>query len=98
MYSEIYNLENRKNNIAYPSGMSYEGYDNVTGGVDLKWSDMSIGNSNIQRFEADFNGDGVLTVEEAALGEMAESMINSTMDKRRWGLARRVRFGLDVSF
>ncbi|MFH1070283.1 MAG: carboxypeptidase regulatory-like domain-containing protein [Candidatus Glassbacteria bacterium] len=97
-FGEVYNVVNRKNNVAYPSGVTYEGYDNVTGGVDLKWENMAAGNFNMQRFNADFNQDGVLTVYEAALGAIAEGQMDSTMDKRRWGLARRIRFGLEFTF
>jgi len=98
IFGEIFNVTNRKNNVQYPSGVGYEGYDNVTGGVDLKWEDMTTGDFNMQRFEADFNGDGILTVYEAALGAIAVGQMNSTMDKRRWGLARRLRFGLEFTF
>jgi len=97
-FGEIFNVTNRKNSVQYPSGVTYEGYDNVTAGQDLKWEDMSSGNFNMQRFNADFDQDGVLTVYEAALGAIAESQKNSTMDKRRWGIARRIRFGLDFTF
>jgi outer membrane receptor protein involved in Fe transport len=98
LFSEIFNATNRKNNIQYPSGVTYEGYKSVTGGQDLKWEDMTAGNFNMQRFESDFNGDGVLTVYEAALGAIANGEMNSTMDKRRWGQARRVRFGVELTF
>jgi len=98
VFSEIYNATNRKNKVAYPSGITYEGHDNVTGGEDVKWEDIVAGDSRRPRFNADFDGNGILTVYEAALGDIARSVMSSTMDKRRWGPARRIRFGVDFSF
>lgn len=99
VFSEVFNATNRKNQVGYPSGVSYEGYDNVTGGVNLNWeTDIVAKDANRPRFNADFNADGILTVYEAALDDIARSVMSSTMDKRRWGRARRIRFGLDFSF
>jgi len=98
LFSEIYNATNRKNKVGYPSGITYEGYDNVTGGVDVNWEDIVAADDRRPRFNADFDADGILTVYEAALGDIARSMMTSTMDKRRWGPARRIRFGVDFSF
>ncbi|HUU28973.1 MAG TPA: TonB-dependent receptor [archaeon] len=98
IFSEIFNVTNRKNHVSYPSGVRIEPYTHVTGGVDLVWDQLPPGDFNLPRFNADFNADGVLTVEEAALGDIARSVMETTMDKRQWGMARRVRFGLDFSF
>ncbi len=98
VFGEVYNVLNRRNNRAYPSGYSYEGNSHVTGGVDLKWDQMTDSDQARIRFNADFNGDGILTVEEAALGNIAESFVFSTMDKRLWGTARQIRMGIDFSF
>ncbi len=70
----------------------------VTGGVDLDWDDPAIQPSMRARFQADFNGDGILSIEEAALGNMAVSMMESTMDKRMWGYAREIRTGINFDF
>ena len=97
LFAEIFNVLNRKINRAYPSGYTYEGYDNVTGGVDLKWSE-GLSPYQKARFNADFNGDGVLTVEEAALGEIGYDFMYDTMEKRVWGNAREIRIGADFRF
>jgi len=106
VYSEIFNALNNKIDAQYPSGynLNDKNINTVTNGVDVKWEDAVASGSNphenplLVRFNADFNGDGVLTVQEASLGEIASRVMLSTMDKRRWGLARRVRLGVDVSF
>jgi hypothetical protein len=99
VFSEIFNATSRKNKVGYPSGITYEGYDNVTGGVNLNWeTDIVAVDDRRPRFNADFDGNGILTVYEAALGDIARSVMSSTMDKRRWGRARRIRFGVDFSF
>ena len=99
LFADIFNAANRKNKVSYPSGITYEGYDNVTAGVDLNWETGIVAqDANRPRFNADFDGDGILTVYEAALGDIARSVMLSTMDKRRWGPARRIRFGVDFSF
>ena len=98
LFGEIYNALNRRTDYAYPSGYQYESYSHITGGVDVKWDDLDPVDQKRLRFNSDFNGDGILTVEEAALGGIAESMVMSTMDKRLWGTARQVRMGIDFSF
>jgi len=100
VFGEVYNLLNRKNNYPYSAPRSYENASHITGGVDLKWADYAndLSNPSRVRFNADFNGDGILTVEEAALGAIAEDFVFSTMDKRLWGTARQVRLGIDFSF
>jgi hypothetical protein len=103
VYSEIFNVANRKNNSPYPSGyqLDDQNFNTVTNGEDQVWDDVYANDPNnplLVRFNADFNADGVLTVEEATLGEVASRVMGNTMDKRRWGQARRVRFGLDLSF
>ncbi|MBN2288251.1 MAG: outer membrane beta-barrel protein, partial [Candidatus Glassbacteria bacterium] len=99
VYSEVFNALNRKVNNPYPHGYEYNDYKSITGGVDRKWDD-EWNNSvpTMVRFKADFNGDGILTVREAAMGEIAYQVMTETMDKQRWGIARQVRFGLDVNF
>ena len=97
VFCEIFNVLNKKTNARYPQGYTYEGYDTVTGGVDLYWSDDLLEEQKV-RFNADFNGDGVLTVLEAAKGSIASSVMNSTMDYDDWGLARQIRFGVDFNF
>jgi len=97
VFAEIFNALNRKNNVRYPSGYRYEIYDNVTGGVDLPWSeDLDIFQK--AKFPADFDADGILTVEEAALGAIAHDFIQDTMDKKPWGTARQVRLGVQLNF
>ncbi len=98
VFAEVFNLLNRKNsNVRYPSGYRYENYDNVTGGKDIPWSD-DLDVYNKARFPADFNADGVLSVEEAALGAIANQFVENTMDKRPWGVARQVRAGIGLNF
>jgi hypothetical protein len=97
VFAEIFNTLNRKNPTEYPSGFSYEGYRYVTGGVDMKWTDQ-LSKSQRWLFHADFNGDGILSVREAALGAMANSMMTTTMAWDAWGTARQIRSGLEFTF
>ncbi|MCE5270463.1 TonB-dependent receptor [bacterium] len=97
-YSEIFNLLNRKNSALYPSGYQSKEYLNVAGGVDLNWNDPSLDQYKRARFKNDYNQDGILTVEEQAKGAIAQQFMLDTMNKRRWGIARQVRFGLDLNF
>ena len=99
VFSEIFNVLNRKNPTQYPSGYTFEGFRyGWTGGADLDWSDETLVKKQRWLFHSDFNGDGILTERETALGSMANSMMGSTMAWQAFGLARQVRFGLDFSF
>ncbi|HUU29051.1 MAG TPA: TonB-dependent receptor [archaeon] len=100
VFSEIFNALNRKNSVLYPRNYRLDdpSYAAITGGVDLVWESLGEDNDNRVRFNADFNGDGVLTSREAAMGQMAYQFMNSTMDKRAWGLARQIRSGVSLSF
>ena len=97
VFSEIFNVLNHKNPQPYPSGYSYDSYLYVTGGEDLAWSE-GLSEYNRSLFKCDFNEDGVLSVEEAAKGAIAQSFMSSTMNKKRWGLARQVRFGVEFTY
>jgi hypothetical protein len=100
VFTEIFNATNRRINRPYPSGITLEPHMHLTGGpdIDLVWNELPPGDFNRVRFNADFNADGILTAEEAALGDIALTMMNATMDKRMWGRARRIRTGIDFSF
>ncbi|MCE5270472.1 hypothetical protein LLH00_04235, partial [bacterium] len=97
-FAEVFNAFNSRDNRPYPSGYTLEPYAHETGGVDMKWSDLSVGDANLPRFNADFDGNGILTVNEAALGAIAQSVMDDTMDKRMWGRARQIRTGLELNF
>ncbi|MEN6588255.1 MAG: carboxypeptidase-like regulatory domain-containing protein [Proteiniphilum sp.] len=97
IFSEIFNVLNHKNSQPYPSGYSYDSYLYVTGGKDLVWS-ADLGEYQRSLFKSDYNQDGVLSVEEAAKGAIAQSFMTSTMNKKTWGLARQVRFGVEFNF
>ncbi|HUU29338.1 MAG TPA: TonB-dependent receptor [archaeon] len=94
-FGEIYNLLNRKEPQAYPKGLTLEQFRGATGGVDLKWDD-ALSNRQKALFTTNFNQDDVLTIEEAAKGEIAKSMMGQNWED--WGLARQIRLGLDFSF
>jgi len=98
VFSELFNALNSKVNRAYPKGYRLESYSHETGGVDLDWNNVAASDYNKVRFNADFNGDGILTVEESAMGAIAADFMMSTMDKRVWGRARQIRTGLEFSF
>ncbi|MBN2288981.1 MAG: TonB-dependent receptor [Candidatus Glassbacteria bacterium] len=99
VFSEIFNVLNRKFSTPYPSGHTFEGNRwGPTGGVDLRWDDPSLTDVQRHRFQADFNGDGVLTVMEAAKGNIANSVMNQTMAWQAWGPARQIRLGVDFTF
>jgi len=96
-FTEILNLTNRKLLNTYPSGYTYQGYRYVTGGEDLIW-DEQVESINRYLFTRDFDGDGVLTVMEAAKGAIASSYISGTQDWKGWGLARQIRSGIEFKF
>ncbi len=99
VFAEVFNVLNRKNKYAYPRDYRLESYLHVTGGVDLRWDQLAEADwERRARFQADFNGDGILTDEEAAMGALANSVMMNTMDKRNWGAARQIRAGFDFSF
>ena len=99
LFAEVFNALNRKNKARYPKGIELEPYlHGITGGVDLEWDNLAESDFNRVRFNSDFNGDGVLTVEEAGMGQIAYEVMMDTMDKRAWGIARQIRFGVDISF
>jgi outer membrane cobalamin receptor len=99
VFSEIFNLLNHKLDNPYPAGYEYNEYKSITGGIDRNWDD-AWNNSlpTMNRFKNDFNADGILSVREAVMGEIAYQVMTETMDKQRWGVARQVRFGLDFNF
>ncbi len=97
VFTEIYNLTNRKRLNTYPSGYTFQGHRYVTGGIDRKWEDEKE-TLNRYLFTRDFNGDGVLTVMEAAKGSIANSFVNNTQDWQGWGLARQIRSGVEFRF
>jgi hypothetical protein len=98
VFAEVFNALNRKNNYPYPTSYRLEEYSHLTGGVDMKWADQVSSIDNRVRFNADFNKDGILSVEEAAMGGIAAKFIDETMDKRLWGTARQIRTGLEFTF
>jgi len=98
IFAEIFNALNRRNNYPYPSRYRLEDYSHITGGVELVWDELDPADYRRVRFNADFNADGILTVEESALGEMAQTHMLQTMDKRLWGTARQIRSGLNFTF
>ncbi len=98
VFTDIFNALNRKTSRSYPSNYQLDSYASVTGGQDLKWDDLAETDFNRVRFNADFNADGILTVEEAAMGAIASSFIGQTMDKRLWGRARQIRTGIEFVF
>ena len=99
LFAELFNALNRKNDTPYPKGYLLENYVHaITGGVDLAWDDLAESDFNRVRFTTDFNGDGVLTAQEAGMGQIAYEVMMDTMDKRDWGRARQIRTGIDFSF
>ncbi|MCE5270142.1 TonB-dependent receptor [bacterium] len=99
VFAEVFNALNRRDKAAYPKDYRLESYLHITGGADLQWNQLAEGDwERRARFQADFNGDGVLTDEEAGMGALANAVMMSTMDKRNWGTARQIRAGVDFSF
>ena len=109
VFGEIFNLVNRKEPASYPANMNFQDHSHVTGGVDRDWDDPTLTDIQRVRFNADFNGDGILTVEEAAKGDIAASFLGTSFETSAgvmsasprwdaWGLARQIRLGLDFSF
>ena len=102
VFGEVFNLHNRKNPIEYPSGYTFEGHRYTTGGVDLHWDDPTLAPKQKWLFHADFDGDGVLTVRESALGSIANSFMGSgdrgSMRWKAWGRAREIRTGIEITF
>ncbi|HUU28319.1 MAG TPA: carboxypeptidase regulatory-like domain-containing protein [archaeon] len=109
VFGEIFNLLNRKDPASYPAQMTFQDHSHVTGGVDWNWDDPALTAIQRVRFNADFNGDGILTVEEAAKGDIAASFMGTSFETsagvmsssprwQSWGLARQIRLGLDFNF
>jgi len=99
VFAEIYNVTNRKNNATYPKGFKYETYQYGHAPVDgWKWDVPGRNAIEDVRFNADFNGDGLLTRMEATKGEIAYQMMMRTMDAAQWGIARQIRFGSEFRF
>ena len=97
-FTEVFNAFNQKLPTVYPGGYTYEGYyASPMGGVDVPWSDDLTWQKKAW-FQCDFNGDGVMSVEEAAKGNMARNMYRQTIDKTAYGTARQIRCGLDFTF
>jgi len=98
-FTEILNATNRKVHAGYPKRFTYE--DNQYGHAPVEgWRWDIPGRNEIEnvRFNADFNGDGLLTRMEATKGEIAYQMMMATMDKSLWGIARQIRFGAELRF
>ncbi|MCE5273338.1 carboxypeptidase regulatory-like domain-containing protein [bacterium] len=97
-FSDIFNVFNKKLPTPYPSGYTYESYyRSINAGEILEWND-NLSATNKVWFNNDYNGDGILTLEEQAKANIAQSMMNSTMDKSAYGVARQVRFGAEYTF
>ena len=96
LMAEIHNVTNRKLPRPYPSGYTFQGYRYATGGADIEWENASF--ERRWNFQSDFDGDGILTVEESAKGAMAASMLSDLSNLSGWGMARQVRLGLDFNF
>jgi len=97
-FSDIFNVFNKKLPTPYPSGYQYESYfRSINGGEVLEWSDDLVQSKKVW-FNDDYNGDGILTLEEQAKGNIAQSMMYSTMDKSAYGIARQIRFGAEYTF
>jgi len=97
-FAEILNALNNKLPTPYPSGMTYQGYyRGPLGGVEVEWSE-SLNDVQKAWFQGDMNGDGVMSLMEAAKANIANSFMMSTMDKSAWGLARQIRLGAEFSF
>jgi len=98
LFSEVFNLFNKKLPTPYPSGMNFESYYRTAGGgVPMEWSDGMSKQGKVW-FNSDFNQDGILSLEEQAKGNIAHSVMMSTMDKSQYGNARQIRFGAEFSF
>ena len=99
VFAELYNVTNRKNHTGYPKGYKYETYQ--YGHAPVEGWEWDIPGRNVienVRFNADFNGDGLLTRMEATKGEIAYQMMRSTMDAAAWGIARQIRLGTEFRF
>ena len=99
IFAEIYNLTNRKNHTGYPKAYRYDTYQYGHAPVDgWRWDIPGRNRIEDVRFNADFNGDGLLTRLEATKGEIAYQMMRATMDAGQWGMARQIRFGTEFRF
>ena len=99
LFTEIYNATNRKVHAGYPTAYTFEGNQYGHAPVD-GWEWDVPGRNAIEdvRFNADFNGDGLLTRMEATKGEIAYRMLMDTMNASAWGIARQIRFGTEFRF
>ena len=99
VFTEIYNVTNRKIHAGYPTDYRYETYQYGHAPVDgWKWDVPGRNKIEDVRFNADFNGDGLLTRLEATKGEIAYRMMMNTMNAAQWGIARQIRLGTEFRF
>lgn len=96
VFTELYNLTNRKLPQPYPSGYSFQGYRYSTGGVEYQW-DTAPTNAKYL-FVRDFNGDGVLSIDESTRGAIADAFARATDNWTSWGTARQIRSGIEIMF
>jgi hypothetical protein len=96
LFTEIYNLTNRKLPQPYPSGYSFQGHRYKTGGVEYEWE--TAPSESKWLFVRDFDGDGVLTIDEVARGSIADQFARDTDNFTAWGLARQIRTGIEFTF
>jgi hypothetical protein len=96
LFAEVYNLTNRKLPQPYPSGYSFQGHRYKTGGVEYEWETAPSDAKYL--FVRDFDGDGVLTIDEVARGSIADAFARATDSFTDWGLARQIRSGIEFTF
>lgn len=96
LFTEVFNLTNRKLPEPYPSGYSFQGYRYVTGGVEYEWDTAPSEAKYL--FVRDFDGDGKLTIDESARGAIADAFAKSTDNWSAWGRARQIRTGIEFTF
>ncbi len=99
VFTEIFNATNRKDRAGYPRHYLYEDFQYGHAPVE-GWDWDAPGRNQIEdmRFNADFNGDGHLSRQEATKGEIAYRMMMSTMNAANWGIARQIRLGAELRF
>jgi len=99
VFTEIYNVTNRKIHAGYPKAYKYDTYQYGHAPVEgWKWDVPGRNKIEDVRFNADFNGDGLLTRLEATKGEIAYQMMMATMNAAQWGIARQIRLGTEFRF
>ena len=99
-FAEVYNLTNRKDHNTWSVSSIYDDLaDTYEFGhplTNLKYENATSFEQKMH-FQSDYNGDGVLSINELVMGQLAQSFAGRG-NPQYWGRPRQVRLGLELDF